>query len=473
MKTIKISLVLSALLCMVFSCSRDDIDQDFAAPDLKAGESVPVVINVSPSGGDDTENLVTAFAEAMSYGPGNEVRLADGVFHTDLIEVRNFCGSFTGGGKGKTIITTIDDLSIDETDTRNLYPLLLKFVGGNVTMSKMTITTPPGPLGNGARDWLEGLVGFFGYSQYYEPAGRYINVVFDNVEIIGNTYNVGYGLMTGSDSQWMDEGVPLSNIDISITNSYFSDCAWYGACVMMIKEGSIIAGTHQNGNIFEKNPGRSLGIWHCTSVRAEVEDNVFFNPAGTGFGLEIYSSPYPGFLEQVPQTFRSVYRIEQNEFNISGGTGGILINDNRRRFFPDELPIAVQVKNNRFNMSNNSFTGMGCINMSGMVIRNNMFSGTGSWGVRIFRQATVYNENGLMLGNNFSNTSYSNATVLLDVGTRNWTIVGGNLGESVRDYGVNNIITGFATSDSEVLLGETIVDNLEEMREGLKSLREK
>lgn len=474
MKTIKISLVLTALLCLLFSCSKtDDYDQGTSGMDLKAKKVAPLVFVVAPSDGDDTDNLVNAFAEAMSYGPGNEVRLTAGEFHVDLIEVRDFSGSFKGAGKGKTVVTTIDDLSIDDTDTRNLYPVLLKFVGGNVTVGGMTITTPPGALGTGGRDWLEGLVGFFGYSQYYEPAGRYINVVFDNVEIIANPENVGYGLMTGSDSQWMDEGIPLSNIDISVTNSYFSGGGWYGACIMMIKEGCIIAGTHQNGNIFEKNPYRSLGMWHNTSVKVQVEDNIFFNPAGTGFGLEIYSAPYPGFLEQVPQSFQSVYRIEQNEFNISGGTGGMLINDNRRRFFPDELPMAVQVKNNRFNMSNYAFTGMGCINMSGMVIRNNRFSGTGSWGVRIFRQATVYNENGLMLGNNFSNTSYSNATVLLDVGTRNWTIVGGNLGENTVNNGVNNLITGFNISDSEVPLGETIADNLEGMREAIKSLRDK
>jgi len=462
---------LAVILCIIFSCCRDDSDQGFAGPELKGSVTGPEVIMVAPSGGDDTENLVNAFAEAMSYGPGNEVRLGDGIFHTDLIEVRDFCGSLTGGGKGKTIITTIDDLSIDKTDNLNLYPVLLKFVGGNVTMSGMTITTPPGSLSTGARDWLEGLVGFFGYSQYYEPAGRYINVVFDNVEIIGSTDNVGYGLMTGSDSQGMDGGVPLSNIDISVTNSYFSDCAWYGACIMMIKEGSLIVGTHQNGNIFENIPNRSLGIWHCTSVIAKVTGNTFFNPAGTGFGLEIYSAPYPALLEQVPQIFRSVYSIEQNEFNISGGTGGILVNDNRRRFFPDEMPMAVHVKNNRFNMSNNAFTGMGCINMSGMLIRNNRFSGTGSWGVRIFRQSAIYNENGLMLGNNFSNTSYSNASVLLDVGTRNWTIVGSNIGESVLDAGENNLITGFSVNTSEAPFGQTIVDNLEATREALKELK--
>lgn len=470
MKAMKNSLVFVAVLGLVVSCSKTDRDAGLPYIDLKGNKIVEKVITIEPNGFDDTDNLRNAFAEAISYGNGVVVQLTDGEYHIDLIEVRDFCGSFKGAGKGKTVITVIDDLSIDDVTTQNLYPVLLKFVGGDVCMREMTLTTPPGALSTGDRDWLEGLVGFFGFSQYYEPENRYINVVFDNVEIIGKIENVGYGLMTGSDSQGMDGGIPLSNIDISVTNSYFSDCAWYGACIMMIKEGSIIAGTKQNGNIFENNRD-GLGIWHTTSVKAQIESNIFYNPAETRFGLQIYSAPYPGFLEQVPQSFQSVYRIEQNEFNISGGTGGLLINDNRRRFFPDELPMAVQVKNNRFNMSNNAFTGMGCINMSGMVIRNNRFAGTGSYGVRIFRQASVYNENGLILGNNFTNTTYSVTTVFLDIGTRNWTIVGGNLAESVSDLGENNIITGMKVNYSEAPFGQSIVDNLEEMREALHSMK--
>ena len=49
-------------------------------------------------------------------------------------------------------------------------------------------------------------------------------------------------------------------------------------------------------------------------------------------------------------------------------------------------------------------------------------------------------------------------------GTWDWTIVGGNLGESVLDYGENNIIAGFNNNTSKVSIGQIIVDNLEEMR---------
>jgi hypothetical protein len=55
--------------------------------------------------------------------------------------------------------------------------------------------------------------------------------------------------------------------------------------------------------------------------------------------------------------------------------------------------------------------------------------------------------------------------------TQNWTIVGGNLGESVLDYGENNIISGFNNNTSDVPFGQSIVDNLKEIRGPLHDLK--
>ena len=54
MKTIKISLVSTALLGMIFSCSRDDCDYGISGPYLKDGATESLVIQAAPSGGDDT-----------------------------------------------------------------------------------------------------------------------------------------------------------------------------------------------------------------------------------------------------------------------------------------------------------------------------------------------------------------------------------------------------------------------------------
>jgi hypothetical protein len=267
--------------------------------------------------------------------------------------------------------------------------------------------------------------------------------------------------------------------DITITNCQFTNFDIYGAFIAYINGGKIIAGTKNNGNLFINNStaaygyGGELAMWHNINMEISVIDNIFNSPGGSRFGIEMNTGPYPAFLQQVTQTKATICNFDQNTFNIAGGTGGALINDQRRVVKSDAIPMFVQVKNNSFKMSEAAFTGIGCLNMAGMVIRNNKFEGSGSYGVRIMRTAPVYNENGLMLGNNFSNSTYSVTTVLLNPGSRNWTIVGGNLGERVTDLGENNIITGTYVNTSEVPLGPTIVDNLRLMREEIRNSHQK
>jgi hypothetical protein len=55
--------------------------------------------------------------------------------------------------------------------------------------------------------------------------------------------------------------------------------------------------------------------------------------------------------------------------------------------------------------------------------------------------------------------------------SKNWTVVGGNLGEQVIDEGENNKINGFNVNHTEAPFGQSIVDNLEEMREAMQSFK--
>ena len=79
----------------------------------------------------------------------------------------------------------------------------------------------------------------------------------------------------------------------------------------------------------------------------------------------------------------------------------------------------------------------------------------------------------LMLGNNFSNAAYSVATVFLDNGTRNWTVVGGHLGQDVMNLGENNLVSGMNVNTSDVPLGQTISDNLRTSHRLLHDLKGK
>jgi hypothetical protein len=473
MKTLNKLFLLFAVTGLLFSCSKNDLDFDMSGVSGNDHKGHPSIkeefFKVIPNGIDDTENLSNAFTEASVYGPGAVVNLVQGTYHIDFIEVREFYGKFRGAGKDKTIITTIDDLSIDDLISQNLNSVLIRFVGGNIQMSNMTLKTPAGPLSTGSEYWLDALVAFSAATCQYTSEDEYINAVIDNVGFEGYWDNIDHGLKTGFGIKENVTGpgtIPLFNTDIAVTDCSFSGFRLYGALIEGIREGKITAGVKNNGNVFDNIYYASLGIWSNVSMKLSVEGNTFLNPPGTRFGLEIFSSPRPDYFEQLPQPIPSYCKIDQNEFNITGGTGGILINDRRRYFFPDELPMLVHVNNNRFNMSDNAMTGIGCFNMKGMKIMHNKFTGTGQYGVRIMGPLPYpYNENGMMIGNCFSNTTYSVTTVLLDVRTKNWKIIGGDLEGNVADNGEDNTIINMIKHNPKTPWGSSIFDNPEEIRD--------
>jgi len=441
--------------------------------DLKSAPIECQVITVLPNGYDDTEALQQAFHDAL---PGSVVQLGEGTYYLDFMEIREFYGTFSGAGKGKTVITTVADLEDDLIISQNLKVVLLKFVGGDVCMKDMTFMTSPGPLSPGVNR-LNGIVHFCSRNAQYNSEEEYINVVVNNVEISGHWENTTSGIKVETDFQnTISGGIPLSHVDISVTNCSFNGVSDYGVLIQFVKEGKIVIGTKNNGNIFDNNSWAGLGLWSNVNVDVLVEGNTFINPTGTRYAIDLNNSPRLPHLESVQQTNVTVYNIEQNEFNLTGGKpkvyeAAIYTEDLRRTRYPEETPALVHVKNNKFNLIDNPYSVFRTFHMSGMVIRNNQLSGNGQYGVMIrATNSSAYNENGLMLGNNLSNTTFSVASVWLSALSRNWTIVGGNLGETIKDDtngAGNHIITGFNVNTSEVPPGQTIVDNLEEMRDAL------
>jgi len=471
MKKLKFIVLIFTFFGLIMGCSKDEVLVDeLGEMSLKKVIKAPVFV-VEPNGVDDTENLEKAFIDAIAAGPGAVVQLTEGEFYIDLIEVREFNGSLEGAGKGKTIISTIANLSVDEFIDKNLDVVLINFVGGDVFVRDLTIHTPQGPLSEGSIDFLFGQLGFCAITAQYVATDEYVNATVDNVEFITQGF-VYTGLLVES-GFWIgpEDGIPLGDIDISVTNSSFSGPFWgYGALLMEIREGNIMVGSKSNGNIFNNC---DLGIWHNVNINASVNNNTFMRKNGW-FPLQIVNGPWREDASQFPQAFQSFCNIENNTFNVSSSSGVVILND-YRRFFPSyEIPMLVEVKGNKIHTEGNGmFTAMGCLNLSEAVIRNNKFTGTADFGVRLFSQwpGGVLSENGLLLGNNFDNSEYSLTTVLLGNGTKNWTIVGGDLGELIWDFGENNIITGFNNQTSEVPIGQTIVDNLENIKNHKKYLK--
>ena len=479
MKTLKYLMLLIGLAGMMFSCSESD-QAGFDLPDL-SGKNPGVlsltdggVFIVEPGGSDDSPAILQAFLDAKAAGPGSVVQLLEGEYHLGLLEVRDFYGSLRGAGKDKTIITAIGGIDIDEIWSRHLMVDLVKFVGGDVKLSHFTMQTPPGALsiGGPGTGHIASLLNFSTFNAVYEPGNenRSINVVIDNVSFKGQLldggpgyvfhYNCLLAVRTGNDFynpyDWQGDKVPRQNINFKITNCEFETFI-YGIGLECIKNGKVRIGEMNNGNIF-RNLDQCGGVWEFRDSEINIEGNTF-NTIASGYGLDLMdNSFYPTLLKDEPPTRATLFNVQNNVFNIDHSNYGLAIQNWRRTQYAGDIPFAILLRNNQFNMTDASYAIRSWRN-HGMVIRNNKFSGNGNTGIYL----ATNNADGLALGNNISTAEFSRCAVYLGKSTKNWTIVGGNTKGNVINEGIDNIITGINVSASDTSLGERILETLPPM----------
>jgi hypothetical protein len=473
MKTLIKFLYLVACAAFIIACDKtDQLADEFSGVSLKSATSDCPVFIVYPNGTDDTGPLMQAFADAKNAGPGSVVQLVEGEYFIGFIEIREFTGSFIGAGIGKTIITVLTGLDCDNiTIVEKQFTYVLKYIGGDVYVADLTFLSPSGGMCSTGIGKLSGFLEFSDYQTGYNSLNMYIKACVNNVEFIGQpltvnglpNFNISKGIRASSDSNG-PSNLTRSNIDIAITNCSFETIE-YAVQYTTINNGSLVLGKQSNGNSFS-GCKYSSQIYDIINVTSSVAGNLFDVPKD-GVGLWVTNSKQAKFINEFQQR-KTVCNVERNSFKTAeGGKYAIDISD-QRRSLGEQFPMLVQLKNNTFELEGGASVGINSAYLKGMVIRNNQFKGSSTLpGLRIVGAGTTFNEDGLMLGNNFSNFTSSLYSVLLNNRTRNWSIVGGDLGESVYNLGENNIITGMNVNTSEVPLGETISDNLEEMRDGM------
>jgi hypothetical protein len=173
----KFYFALAFLVVLAASCSKDSPLNNVQGVDEFSGNTAVnacgAVIKVQP-GTDDTKAVLDAFALAKPYGKNAVVKLMPGTFKIGWIEVKEFNGTFSGSGKGKTIITNIPDLTPDAVISLNKVPALITFIGGDMSVSDMSVKMPE------ALPWLGthemNMLLFSDYSADYKPAKKNIEV---------------------------------------------------------------------------------------------------------------------------------------------------------------------------------------------------------------------------------------------------------------------------------------------------------
>ncbi len=484
MKSLKLTMTLIVLLIFT-ACTKEGFNpvNSSLKPDkgnaLTAGNYCGTVIKVAaPNGIDDDQKLLDAFTAAKLAGPGSVVQLAEGTYRVGFIEIREFFGSFVGAGKGKSVITfkTGLDCSYFVPNNWENWHIFIKFIGGDIYMADMTLTTPEERIcleGSGAffDGAAMGQVIFSSLSTSGDPEIPYIKVWVNNVDFNGKkcTWGPGYNI-TGAMCCAMNGDKPVPEArgreDIKITNCSF-DTFQETVIFGWLSGSKIIVGEKNNGNLF-KNCMTGVVFRDLIDDDLKVTGNKFFLEGQ--FGI-LFNNGFWGSTTDDPQTRRTTLDIQQNEFYLSKievnktYTNGIIIRD-PRRIKGENLPVSSLVKNNIFRFAEDGYIGIHLIGTKDIVIRNNRFLGDAYIGIVGYQAAwqdgrMVKSENGLILGNNFSGADFTIASIILQKETYNWTVVGGGFSnETIINQGTNNLITGVNIKDSEVPLGETIKDNM-------------
>jgi hypothetical protein len=440
---------------MFFACTQEDVQVAQLDDELSCRPKGPV-IKVYPTGVDDTENLVQAFANAKAAGPGAAVQLMEGEYFTSVVEVHNFVGTFKGAGKNNTFITALPDLPCAQYFNSNTVSSLFKFIAGDISLSDMTITIPDGFACADEQEPIYGrdlyaIVTFADWSGVYMPDNRYIKAKVKNVNFYGGKddgsggsywqmeWNTALGIWYGADVWWTADA-PRTNANLLVEGCYFD----------FLADGFEALGM-DGGKVYTAYNTFKDCLWPVyfadnINTSIEVLNSTFIN--STGYDIIIDEIDW-GLFSYTTPTSRAKYNIASNTFSSYDGIVNVQINDYRHIQYPDEgFPLLSIVKNNKFKLGAGS-VGVMCPSSHDAQVRNNQFMGHGEAGVVLDRVDKDffgiillgdYLENALILGNNFSNATFDQAAVVLTEYTKNCTVIGGGLKDNVINEGENNRI---------------------------------
>ncbi|HVN56790.1 MAG TPA: right-handed parallel beta-helix repeat-containing protein [Bacteroidales bacterium] len=453
----KISYVFFIFAIIAFSCSKDGMLNDFQVVDQQVNKSLVKSVNtfrVSPNGTDDTQSIIDAFNQAKAAGPSSVVQLTPGTFRIGMITVQDFVGSFRGAGKGRTIITNLPNLpQADIWNAGIKYPALLKFVGGDLSMSDMTIHLADGPSVTNT-DMIGDLYSilFLTSTKYNADDTQYTNTFIkasvDNVDFIAgydggigfsllgsSMYNVWSGIMFDTDTEW-GQNPGLTKGDFSVTRCRFENEVFSGTWIWGADKTT--KASFEN-NVYTGCPMQIL-LASCLGSEVNVKNNLFQNGSYCDLFIDNYNWLWVG---SGALTQSAHFTVTGNNFQSPAGVTSLYMNDARRPVFPDEgFPQLFEVSNNSFN-TQDSGMAVQSLNNVGARICNNRFSGTGKYGILVDgdEPSGTYAENITLPGNSFFKATYSDASIYLGAYTRNCKVVGYRT-DKVINNGVDNIVIG-------------------------------
>jgi hypothetical protein len=486
MKTPGKPLLIMAFMSLLFNCQKSDPFGDELSDDTLKSAHNGVIILVEPTGTDDTEHILKAFADAEAAGPGTTIQLVEGDYYTGAVEVYGFHGTVKGAGNSKTIMHLIPGIPVDEQINKNQSSAWWRLIGGDITLSDMTFTTPDGIIVKEGfvdayygKDLYAAII-FTNYNDVWYHPDEFQKVRVNRVNFYGGyddpedgglwktNHNTLLGIWIGLEYCWPAEGIdyPLTQGNYMIENCYFEH---FGDAV----EGFSLGG---NAKMVVQKCSLNKCMWPLFFTANYNSDIVIRNNLFTNTDLVcdigVWDHDY-GYLfnTEIPAVKRCRYTITGNTFHTTAALPAIVAKDYWVYLGPDErLPMQLIIENNKFCLSEGS-SGILLNNSQNAVVRNNRFSGSCTTGIVVdgFNEdnpeAVPYAWKALLLGNNFSRLTSSVANIYLGEKSKNCVVVGSKTDGKVIDKGVDNKITGMTKGKPGLRPGPTIRDNFRLVRD--------
>ena len=434
---------ISILLLIIFTCL-------IAAPiSAWAGSHT---VYVPPPSGDDTANIQKALDACVAYGSGCTVQLAKGIYHSRQLVEYNFRGTFKGMGQTKTTIQALPNLLVTlpdpftqgecKPDTKDcLWPSLIIFVDGNITVSDLTIDEPNVPA---TQPWygagleytcLNDGIRFMGQNRTKASVRRVtVEGTPDTSATSCPDFNFCNAVIFAGEfprSQTPFDYYFLSGT-FSLSNSSFTNVALGVGADGFLKDSSVtIGGSPLAGNIFKNVDFGPVLL----SAQNSVEE-ISFNTSSGNIAPVMIAPWQDAFVPSKP----SLFFLHDNSLTSSGSAYSIYLQDD-----PTNHWLYALAYNNTINAQDVVNDAIGAVFTTATTIIKNKLSGSGQDGVGIYdgRYAAVL-ENDVT---GFSpNPGF--AQIVLDGSlfglpdTSDSTVICKTPNDSVLNIGTNNKIVG-------------------------------
>jgi hypothetical protein len=342
-----------------------------------------------PNGLDDTANIQAALTACVTHGPGCTVQLRAGKYLTSQLVTYNFRGTFKGMGQDRTTLQALPDLPVTLPDvffngecapntTDCLWPSLIIFVDGDITVSDFTIDVPSVPatqtryVDGAPYTALQDGIRFMGKNPTKATVRR---VSFegtpDQSATSCPTYNLCQAVIYSGEfprSQTPFDFYFLSGTFV-VSNSHFKNVSLGTAADGFLQNSRIvIGGSALSGNMYENVD--LAGPAPSTADNSIVE--IAYNTSNGNYAPVTIQPWYPpAFVPTKP----SVYLIHDNVLKTAGGlfADAIYIADD-----PSSTTVGAFVYDNAIETQGIGFDAILAFNTVGTIVANNKIVGTGA-----------------------------------------------------------------------------------------------